>query len=56
MFESVDARTDGRRLDSHPISSPCEPSAHLGANKNCVQKCNSSPSPSVSDSANSVII
>ena len=23
----TDARTDGRRLESHPISSPCEPSA-----------------------------
>ena len=22
MFESVDARTDGRRLEYHPISSP----------------------------------
>ena len=33
MFESVDARTDartnGRRLDYHPISSPCEPSAQV---------------------------
>ena len=29
MFESVDARTDGRRLESHPISSPCEPSAQV---------------------------
>ena len=35
MFESVgtgmrslkDGRTDERRLESHPISSPCEPSA-----------------------------
>ena len=33
MFESVDGRTDaqthGRRLESHPISSPCEPSAQV---------------------------
>ena len=33
MFESVDARTHGRthgrRLESHPISSPCEPSAQV---------------------------
>ena len=31
MFESVnrhtDALKDGRRLESHPINSPCEPSA-----------------------------
>ena len=37
MFESVDGRTDaqtegrtdGRLLESHPISSPCEPSAQV---------------------------
>ena len=33
MFESVDGRTDGQtdgwRLESHPISSPCEPSAQV---------------------------
>ena len=29
MFERVNARTDGRRLASHPISSPCEPSAQV---------------------------
>ena len=31
MFESVNMRTDalkdGRRLESHPINSPCEPSS-----------------------------
>ena len=33
MFESVNRRTDtltdGRRLESHPINSPCEPSVEL---------------------------
>ena len=33
MFENAygrtDGQTDGRRLDSHPISSPCEPSAQV---------------------------
>ena len=29
MFESVDARMDGRRLESHPINSTCEPSAQV---------------------------
>ena len=29
MFERVDGRTHGRRLDSHPISLPCEPSAQV---------------------------
>ena len=27
MFKRVKRRTHGRRLDSNPISSPCEPSA-----------------------------
>ena len=29
MFESVNGCTDGHRLDSYPISSPCEPSARV---------------------------
>ena len=29
MFESVDGRTDGRWLNSHSISSPCEASAQM---------------------------
>ena len=29
MFARTDGRTDGRRLESHPISSPCEPSAQV---------------------------
>ena len=28
-YTATDARTDGRRLDYHTISSPCEPSAEL---------------------------
>ena len=27
----TDGQTDGRRLDSHPISSPCEPSAQVSS-------------------------
>ena len=29
MFESVNAQTDGRQLESHPISPPCEPAAQV---------------------------
>ena len=43
MFENVygrtDGQTDGRRLDSHPISSPCEPSAQVSLNAEKLRVC-----------------
>ena len=54
MFESVDARADGRthgrRLESHPISSPCEPSAQVSL------KCGSKPLEQKTDFTAIVII
>ena len=42
MFECVDARTHGHRLESHPISSPCEPSAQVSLKKQKQKQKNNS--------------